>query len=336
VVADPEQLIDSVASGPFRVRRLIASGGMAAIYEAEHAVSGQVGALKLLLPHCRQVPIAVERLKREALAGEQIQHPRVVQMLDAGALPSGEPYVFMELLAGESLRQSLARRGRLPIAEAVDIVSQAADGLCAAHEAGVLHRDIKPGNLFLVSGGATSVRLLDFGVSRFTFPASVRLTKEGLAMGTFFYMPPEQMMGAKRVDARADIYSLGVVLYECVVGAPPFVAQSIPALCVRMAQNDYVRVSRLRPDAPPEFDPILERSLRADPDERYASMLEFRDELWRLCRKSRPNRTLVIGASGPPAALAPDAPLVRTHYTPAARAALLVETIVPKTVRKPD
>src|SRR6185436_12760403 len=147
-----------------------------------------------------------------------------------------------------------SRRGRLPLAESLEIVAQAAHGLAAAHAADILHRDIKPANLFLVAGPKTFVGA---GLSS--------MTREGLALGTFSYMPPEQMMGAKRVDVRADIYSLGVVLYQCLVGTPPFVAKSIPALSNMMAQNEYVRVSRIRPDAPAELDSILERTLRADP-----------------------------------------------------------------------
>jgi serine/threonine protein kinase len=112
-------------------------------------------------------------------------------------------------------------------------------------------------------------------------------------------MPPEQMMGAKRVDVRADIYSLGVVLYQCLAGTPPFVAKSLPALSNMMAQNEYVRVSQLRPDAPAELDAILERSLRADPSERYAGVREFREDLLRLSRRSLPQRTLSVGEALP-------------------------------------
>ena len=127
-------------------------------------------------------------------------------------------------------RPAMSAAGAWKPEKSIEIVAQATQGLAVAHAADILHRDIKPANLFLVAGPKTHVKLLDFGVSKFMGPGQNSMTKEGLALGTFSYMPPEQMMGAKRVDARADIYSLGVVLYQCLVGTPPFVAKSIPAL----------------------------------------------------------------------------------------------------------
>jgi len=199
------------------------------------------------------------------------------------------------------------------------------------------------------------------------------MTREGLALGTFSYMPPEQMMGAKRVDVRADIYSLGVVLYQCLVGTPPFVAKSIPALSTMMAQNEYVRVSRIRSDAPAELDAILERSLRADPSERYAGVREFREDLVRLSRRSLPQRTLSVGEAAAPAARSPlqsdrsraagspvasspvasspvasspvasnpmtGSPMTSSPMSPVARPpvskASIIETVVPRTRRQP-
>ena len=297
--ADDFSALSEVVAGRFRMRRLVAFGGMANIYEVEDLQTGRVGALKLLKARFRTVPDAVERLSREADAASQIKDPHIVETLDAGRLSTGEPFLFMELLNGEPLDRVISRRGRLPISESIEIASQAAHGLATAHAAGILHRDIKPANLFLVSGAKTLVKLLDFGVSKFVGAGNHALTREGLALGTFSYMPPEQMMGAKRVDVRADIYSLGVVLYQCLVGTPPFVAKSIPALSNMMAQNEYVRVSRVRPDAPAELDALLERSLRADPSERYSGVREFREDLLRFSRRSLPQRTLSVGEAAP-------------------------------------
>jgi eukaryotic-like serine/threonine-protein kinase len=331
--------LSEVVSGRFRMRRLVAFGGMANIYEVEDLETGRVGALKLLKARFRNVPDAVERLSREAAVAAQVSDPHIVETLDAGRLSTGEPFLFMELLSGEPLDRVISR-GRLPISEAIEIVAQAAHGLIAAHAADVLHRDIKPANLFLLSGPKTFVKLLDFGVSKFVGTGQLSMTKEGLALGTFSYMPPEQMMGAKRVDVRADIYSLGVVLYQCLVGTPPFVAKSIPALSNMMAQNEYVRVTRVRPDAPAELDAILERSLRADPRERYAGVREFREDLVRLSRRSLPQRTLSVGAELPVRTEARRAPLESGAALPrAVRSAPLgkasaVETIVPRTRRR--
>ncbi|MEO8181895.1 MAG: serine/threonine-protein kinase [Deltaproteobacteria bacterium] len=345
--AEDFSALTEVVSGRFRMRRLVAFGGMANIYEVEDLHTGRVGALKLLKARFRNVADAVERLSREAEAAAQIADPHIVETLDAGRLATGEPFLFMELLEGEPLDRAISRRGRLPLAESLEIVAQAAHGLAAAHAADILHRDIKPANLFLVAGPKTFVKLLDFGVSKFVGAGLSSMTREGLALGTFSYMPPEQMMGAKRVDVRADIYALGVVLYQCLVGTPPFVAKSIPALSTMMAQNEYVRVSRVRPDVPVELDAILERSLRADPSERYGGMREFREDLVRLSRRSLPSRTLSVGEALPPVSRAPahsdrsrasvppmsGSPLP-TRSSPVNKASI-VETVVPRTRRKP-
>jgi serine/threonine protein kinase len=284
-----------VVSGRFSIRRLLATGGMANIYEAQDLTTGLVGALKLLRPHARKFPDAVERLSREASVAQRISDPHVVQTLDAGTLASGEPFVFMELLSGEPLDRVLDCRKRLRILEALEIIAQAANGLCAAHAVNVLHRDIKPGNLFLSGRTQAVVKLLDFGVSKLPDRHLRALTREGFALGTFSYMPPEQMLSAKRVDVRADIYSLGVVLYQCVAGRLPFAAKNLNALMASMEKNDFIKVSQIRPDAPPELDAILERSVRADPNERYSTATELRDELTRLCSKALPQPILDVG-----------------------------------------
>jgi eukaryotic-like serine/threonine-protein kinase len=347
-----ETRIGQVVGERFGIRRLVASGGMANVYEAEDLGTGRVGALKLLRSHFRDAADAIERLTREASAATRLSDPHIVQTLDAGKLASGEPYVFMELLTGQPLDRLLERRGRLPIGEALDIARQAAQGLCAAHAAGVLHRDIKPANLVLSSGNLPAVKLLDFGVSK--LPDQLALTREGFALGTFSYMPPEQMLSAKRVDGRADLYSLGVVLYQCLAGRLPFVARNLHALMALMEKNEYVPVSRVRPDAPPEVDAIVERTVRADPNERYGTASELRDALARLCRKSLPFRMLSVGGETPaqtaplPTTL-PQSPSVPARPAPpmeperaepmtvaavAPRAgSLLIETIVPKTHR---
>jgi serine/threonine protein kinase len=333
-------------SSRFTLRRLLATGGMANVYEAHDLVTDRVGALKLLRPDSRKFPDAVERLSREASAATRIVSPHIVQALDAGKLASGEPFVFMELLCGEPLDRLLERRKRLRILEAIEIAAQAASGLCAAHAMNVLHRDIKPANLFLSgpSRGALKhvVKLLDFGVSKLPDRDLLSLTREGFALGTFAYMPPEQMLGAKRVDARADIYSLAVVLYQCIGGRLPFAAKNLRALMASMEKNDYTKVSQLRPDVPRELDAILERGLRADPNERYATAGDLRDDLQALSGKALPQPTLSIGdrIAAQPAEAVPvpvmqiDEAQPMTHAAAVAQgSAWLVETVIPKTHR---
>jgi eukaryotic-like serine/threonine-protein kinase len=341
-----EARIGQVVAERFHVRRLVASGGMANVYEAADLRTGKVGALKLLREFCRNTPDAIERLTREAAAGTRISDPHIVQTLDAGRLPNGEPYLFMELLAGQSLDRLLEQRGRLSISEALDIAQQAARGLCAAHAAAVLHRDIKPANLFLPTADKRLVKLLDFGVSK--LPGQLALTRDGFALGTFSYMPPEQMLSAKRVDERADLYSLGVVLYQCLAGRLPFVARTLHTLMAAMEKGEYVPVSRVRPDATAEVDAILARTVRADPNERFGTARELRDALARLCEKPLPQRTLSVGAApeSPPGTLAPPANAPARAVLAARAAAPMavappmarpgahqVETIVPRTRR---
>lgn len=294
--ADPA---GKLVAGRFVIRRLVASGGMAKVYEAEDLRSRRVGALKLLRARCRTAPDAIERLVREGEAATRISGPHVVRAIAAGRFANGEPYLFMELLEGLSLRELLERRGRLGVQEALQIVERAARGLCAAHAAGILHRDVKPANLFLAGGERQpQVKLLDFGVSK--VPGQRALTREGLALGTFSYMPPEQMMSAKRVDGRADLFSLGVVLYESLAGRLPFVAKSVRELMQRMEANDYLPLRHVRPDAPPEVDAIIARTVRADPAERFASARELRDALTPLCERALPQRMLSVGAAPAP------------------------------------
>ena len=334
---DREDPAGRLIAGRFVIRRLVASGGMAKVYEAEDLRSRRVGALKLLRSHCRTAPDAIERLAREGAAATRISGPHVARAIAAGRFANGEPYLFMELLEGLSLRDLLERRGRLGLQEALQIIERAARGLCAAHAAGILHRDIKPANLFLAGGEQQAqVKLLDFGVSK--LPGHRALTREGLALGTFSYMPPEQMMSAKRVDARADLFSLGVVLYECLAGRLPFSAKSVRELMQRMETNDYLPLRNVRPDAPPEVDAIIARTVRADPAERFASARELRDALTPLCERALPQRTLAVGAAprpvvnpafaitqpapgalpraAPPGPSAPDAALRATQVSP--------------------
>lgn len=299
---DSADLVGQVLSRRFRIRRVMGVGGMAAVYEAEDLASGRPGALKLLKPRYVQSSEAVERLIREASAAGRIASPHIVETIDAGRLDTGRPFVFMELLYGESLDRTLVQRGRLPLDEALALATQAASGLAAAHAAGVLHRDIKPANLFLVQGARRFLKILDFGVSKLLTTNLATLTREGHPLGTFSYMPPEQMMGAKHVDARADVFSLGVVLYECVLGVRPFAANGLVRLTLQMTKNEYTRPTELLPELPPSFDALIARALRPDPRERHRSMQELALELVAVREHARARSN---GAEAPAPVLPP-------------------------------
>ncbi|HEY3500825.1 MAG TPA: serine/threonine-protein kinase, partial [Polyangiaceae bacterium] len=259
----------------FLVLRVIGAGGMGLVYEAEHVVTKKRGALKLLHKSLSSQPRAVERFVREASAAARIENPHIVETYDAGELPTGEPYMFMELLTGSAVRELLLSRRRLSFAEAREIVLQAAEGLAAAHAAGIVHRDIKPENLFVASGPPAYVKILDFGISKFSAVSDHRLTAEGAPMGTPYYMSPEQVAGKREVDARADVYALGVVLYECVTGAVPFDAPTLPALSIKIFEGRYTPPSGVLSDVPPGLDELVARAMAVEPSVRFASMQEF-------------------------------------------------------------
>jgi serine/threonine-protein kinase len=234
----------------YRVESTLGRGGMAIVLKATHLHLGEEVALKILQRDAAdQVDHA--RFLREAQSAVRLRGEHVARVLDVGRLPDATPYIVMEYLRGADLSSEIKRRGTLPPGETVDYVLQACEALAEAHAHGVIHRDIKPSNLFLTvrPDGTPLLKVLDFGISK--APASGNsLTQTGSVMGTAGYMSPEQMKAARDVDARTDIWALGVVLYECLAGRPPFYAEAFSAM-VLMAAND----------APPPMDPQLPRGL---------------------------------------------------------------------------
>src|SRR5262245_40888968 len=280
--AETEASVGQTLGKKFLVRRVIGTGGMGVVYEAEHLVTKKIGALKLLHRSFTSQPRVVERFLREASAAGRIGNAHIVETLDAGELPTGEPYMFMELLTGNPVRDLIEMRGRLSFSEARELVLQAAEGLAAAHAAGIVHRDIKPENLFLCKGERSYVKLIDFGISKFELSADHRLTAEGAPMGTPYYMSPEQVAGKSDVDVRSDVYSLAVVLYECVTGTVPFDAASLPALSIKIFEGHYTPPSGVLGGAPAGLDELIARAMAVEPSQRYQSMREFHDALTRL------------------------------------------------------
>jgi len=264
-----------------RVVGLLGEGGMGAVYEVEHVFTHHRRALKLLHGEMAGLPHVVTRFLREASAAGRIGSPHIVETFDAGTLDSGQPYIVMELLRGQSLAQALERNSPYPVEPALAIVRQACEGLQAAHLAGIVHRDVKPDNLFLVEGETPFVKLLDFGISKFD-PArtgSLALTQEGSAMGTPFYMPPEQVRGERDLDASADVYALGIVLYECLTGRKPFTAETLPHLCLLIDRGEYQPPSQVRAGLPAAIDELVARAMARDKKDRYPSARAFGEAL---------------------------------------------------------
>ncbi len=292
--SDGRELVGQTLMNKLEVLRLIGAGGMGAVYEVRHLLTKHHRALKLLHPQFAKSPEVVARFVREAGVAGTLRSEHVVETFDAGQLEDGSAYVLMELLEGRSLAGLLEERGRLEAAHAARLVWQACEGVAVAHAAGIVHRDLKPDNLFVVrrEDGRETVKLLDFGISKFTtgYEHAGTLTSEGSMMGTPYYMSPEQAKGAKDVDERADIYALGVILYEALTGLRPFDEDSFPALVIKIHTGEYRPVLDLRPELDPAMADVVHRAMHVDPAERFASARELQDALRQFVDEELPAR----------------------------------------------
>ncbi len=258
----------------YLLKREIARGGAGAVFEAEHVYTKRSVALKLLVPEQRSSPEPRARLLREALALSAARHPGVVSALDAGETEDGTPYLVLELLEGRTLEGILAVRRRIAMAEAAWLGAALCDALAAAHRVGIIHRDIKPGNVFVARDeqGREVVKLFDFGVA--SIPSeSNKLTQVGGLLGTPEYMAPEQLL-ARDVDARTDLYALGVTLYECLTGAVPFEG-NFGEVLLKVSTEPLPPLRKKVPEVSPEFAAAVERALSKEPEARYPDAPSF-------------------------------------------------------------
>ena len=274
--ADP--LLGATLQDRYHVVRLIGKGGMGVVYEAVHVALGKRVAIKLLLDKYADDRDAVERFHREALTATQIGDDHIIDVVDIGTTGDGRSFVVLEFLDGQDLGKLLSASGPMPASRAVHIIGQVLRGLGAAHAKGIVHRDMKPDNVFAVPHPETPdfVKILDFGISKVMAAqdAKVRLTATGTIVGTPIYMAPEQALGGA-VDHRADLYSVGVMLYELLAGRPPFVAESYLALVTQHLQAPPPDLSVTRPDLPRAMVNAIHRALAKDPDQRFRSADEF-------------------------------------------------------------
>jgi serine/threonine-protein kinase len=255
-MTDPE--VGRLIGGKFVIEGILGRGGMGVVYAARNMDLDQRVAVKCLLPEFLDVPEILERFAREARAAVRIQGEHVARVLDVGRSEDGVPFIVMEYLEGHDLAQELLTHGALGIAEAVTYILQACEAIAQAHALRIVHRDLKPSNLFLAAtpGRNPFVKVLDFGISKVVDPKSSQLTKTTTLMGTPYYMSPEQLLAAKTVDERSDIWSLGVILYELLTAISPFAAETGPEVVAKIVHNEPVPPSTLR-------------CLQAKPDARF-------------------------------------------------------------------
>jgi serine/threonine protein kinase len=273
-------VIGTVLKDTYRIERLLGQGSMGGVYEASHTRLSRRFAIKVLIPEIAARSEALVRFRREAEITSAIGHPHIVEIIDFDHMPDGEPYIVMELLEGEDLDARILRNVRLDLREVSTVMRQTSSALQAAHGKGVIHRDLKPKNIFLCQRGERDnfVKLLDFGISK-VLGHGGRQTRDQALMGSPFYMAPEQAeQRAADADVRTDVYAMGTILYEMLTGSPPFKAENIPALLYAIVHNDPPPLRSERPDLPEAVEQVVTKAMRKRPEDRFSSM----DELWRV------------------------------------------------------
>jgi len=272
--------------GNYQIVRLIGEGGFGEVYLAENPLIERRAAVKVLHPSLAQDAELVRRFLNEARAASSIRHPNIIDVFDAGATANGAPYILMEFLEGMSLKNRLASQGRLSVAQTLHIANQAGSALAAAHAIGIVHRDFKPENLFLVPApgfpGGEKVVVLDFGIAKINRPTglggTVR-TQTGVIMGSPAYMSPEQCKDSADVDHRSDIYSFATILYEMVTGRTPHVSTSGIEMLVMHLTKSPQPLRELAVDAPEHFEAAVMRGLSRERNDRFDTMASFLDAL---------------------------------------------------------
>lgn len=293
-----DPLVGQVLDGTYEIVRLLGEGGMGRVYEARHArLHKKRFAIKLLHHELARQPDVVTRFQREAEASASIVHPNVMNVLDVNVTADGQPYIVAELLEGEQLGDYLDKVKKLPVADAVRIVRQVCQALGAAHAQGIVHRDVKPENVFLAGDLAklrrTNVKVLDFGISKLADADGENLTKTGMVMGTPDYMAPEQARG-DRVDARADIYAAGAILYRALTGRKPFEGLDPMATLTAVLVQEPERPSAIEPSIPLALELVIQRAMAKRPEDRYATMEEFDLDLAAFDSVSSPHTTSML------------------------------------------
>ena len=313
--SDPPETFDSLVgatlAGRYLIIRRIGEGGMGAVYEARHTIIGKRVAVKVLLEKFLTKSDFVARLLQEARLASAIGHEHIVDVTDFGTTDDGRAFVAMEFLDGESLAQLVMREAPLPVERSLRITRQVASALGAAHAKGIVHRDVKPENVYLIRrGDADFVKVVDFGISKAVKQGQgddapdTHLTHTGLLLGTPLYMSPEQARGDEDLDHRVDVWAMGVMLYECLTGEVPFRANNYLGIISQVLTHTALPPSKLRPELgiPEAVEAVVMRAMEKDRNRRYALMADVERDLERLLAG---DQNVGAGAAMSPAPAAP-------------------------------
>jgi len=308
----------SVLAGKYRIERVLGAGAMGVVVAALHLSLERRVAVKFLLPTAVKNPEAVARFTREGRAAAKIQSEHVAKVLDVGEVEGGSPYIVMEYLEGCDLATVLEQHGPMPVGEAVDAVLQACEALAEAHALGIVHRDLKPANLFRThrADGSPITKVLDFGLSKAHRPGELALTRSAATMGSPRYMSPEQIRSARDVDARSDIWALGVILYELLAGQAPFRGEGPTELAAKIIEDQPRSLREPRPDVAESLESVIFRCLAKSPAERWGDVAALARALADHAETSMSTANRVVriiervGLAARSDAAAPDAPVV--------------------------
>jgi serine/threonine-protein kinase len=358
-MTDPKQdLVGRTVAGKYKVLRVIGRGGMGSVYEAENVGIGKKVALKFVDAEYAKDDQVRSRFAREARVATSIESAHIVTVFDAG-MEDERPYLVMELLRGEDLGTRLRRLGKIPVGEAMHVIAQVLRGLARAHDVGVIHRDLKPDNIFLVQseGDPLFAKIVDFGVSKRLRPQSgtapLALTGKGTVLGTPLYMSPEQAQASQDLDGRADLYGTGAILFECLAGRPPHTGESYEQIILAICMNDAPTLRSLDPSISEAVSAFVAKALARDRSERFQNAKEMLGALHEVAPEERarvpldslPTSTLVSGqqplrttqergGAGPPTDVSwsrGSKPARAATPAPVARPSLLSRVAVPLT-----
>ena len=293
-----DSLVGQTLAGKYSIQELIKSGGMGSVYRGKHVLMDKTVAVKVLRPSLAADNVLVARFSREAKAASRISHPHAVSVTDFGESENGVVFLVMEYLDGQTLKEIIRNEGPMPLARAVEIVRQVSGALDAAHQQGVIHRDLKSDNIMLSeTNGGDWAKVLDFGIAKIQEPEGTRdhdITAPNLVIGTPQYMSPEQCSQTGPIDARSDVYSLGVILYEMLAGRVPFTGESPTVIMMKQVQDTPPSILTARPDLPGAIGGVVERALAKQPADRFQTARELCEALTAIAADAPAVTTLPV------------------------------------------